>query len=462
MLFSGLKLIPPLLQAIEASGYTTPTPIQEQAIPPVLEGRDLLGCAQTGTGKTAAFALPILQRLAATPGPRGIRVLIVTPTRELASQIGECLRDYGQFLRLRHVVIFGGVSQMHQERALRDRPEIVVATPGRLLDLIHQGHISLGQLEVLVLDEADRMLDMGFVNDVKKIVAQTPKTRQTLLFSATMPTEIEQLAASFLKSPVRVAVTPVSSTVERIEQSVYFAERAGKRALLAHLLADKAVERALVFARTKHGADRIATQLGRASIVAVAIHGDKSQPARERALRDFREGRAPVLVATDLAARGLDIDGVSHVFNHDLPDVPESYVHRIGRTARAGASGIAISFCSHEEREQLADIEKLIRRRISVVDSPIALPYEEPPPPARPAQGRQGQRQGRAPQAPRGSAPAPRGSAPRPAGPPRDGGRPHPSRDNAPSPAAPPPAAPPPSGPRADGGGRRRSYRPSR
>ena len=392
--FEDLGLEAALLRALTTEGYEHPTPIQEQAIPHVLAGRDLLGCAQTGTGKTAAFALPMLQRLAAHAPPgdgrrRPIRALVLTPTRELAAQIGESFATYGRHLSLRHTVIFGGVGQMSQVEALRRGVDILVATPGRLLDLMAQRHVNFNTIEVFVLDEADRMLDMGFIHDVRKVIAVLPKEKQTLFFSATMPPDIQQLASSILRSPARVEVTPVSSTAEKIGQSVYFVEKQQKRALLAHLLADPAIVSALVFTRTKHGADRVAEQLARARISAAAIHGNKSQNARERALAHFKRGDVRVLVATDIAARGIDIDGISHVFNYDLPNVPESYVHRIGRTARAGASGLAISFCDQEERPLLHAIEKVIRMRVDVViDHPYHL--ELPPMNERSSNGQRG------------------------------------------------------------------------
>jgi ATP-dependent RNA helicase RhlE len=381
MHFSDLQLIEPLLRAVAEEGYTEPTPIQQQAIPHVLAGRDLLACAQTGTGKTAAFALPILQRLSAAPltsapptqpSRRPIRVLVLTPTRELAAQIGESFTTYGKHLRLRSTVIFGGVGQGNQERAIAAQPDILVATPGRLLDLCSQGKVSFRNLEVFVLDEADRMLDMGFIHDVRRVIALIPQRRQTLFFSATMPPDIIDLSARILTDPARVAVTPIASTAEKIAQHVYFVEKNNKRALLEHLLGDPAIERVLVFTRTKHGANRVAEGLVRARISAEAIHGNKSQGARERALAGFKKGTTRVLVATDIAARGLDIDAVTHIINFDLPDVPESYVHRIGRTARAGASGIAYSFCDSEERSMLVAIERLIRMRLAVVqDHPL-------------------------------------------------------------------------------------------
>jgi ATP-dependent RNA helicase RhlE len=369
MTFSELGLVEPIQRALAAENYQQPTPIQAQAIPHLLAGRDLLGIAQTGTGKTAAFALPILQRLAADRGAqkRGqIRALILTPTRELAIQIGESFRSYGRHLGLRTAVIFGGVGQKPQTDALAGVLDIVVATPGRLLDLMEQGHVRLGRVSVLVLDEADRMLDLGFILPIRKIVGKLPKERQSLLFSATMPPEIERLANGILHDPVRVAVTPAATTVERVEQRVYFIAAGNKREALAKMLKDPAIARALVFTRTKHGADRVTQHLTRAGIRADAIHGNKSQGARQRALGDFRLGRTRVLVATDIAARGIDVDGITHVFNYELPNVPESYVHRIGRTARAGAAGIAISFCDSSEREFLRDIEKLIRQKLTV------------------------------------------------------------------------------------------------
>jgi ATP-dependent RNA helicase RhlE len=366
MQFAELNLIEPLLRAIAESGYDQPTVIQGKAIPPVLEGRDVLGLAQTGTGKTAAFALPILQRIASKPRGRQVRALILTPTRELASQIGANIATYSKYLGVTHTVVFGGVSQFHQERALRRGAEILVATPGRLLDLCHQRIVSFDGLECLVLDEADRMLDMGFLHDVRRILSLLPKQRQTLFFSATMPQEITSLADSILVRPVRVEAAPVGQTADRIEQSVRFVAKEHKRGLLVDLLRDPSIERALVFTRTKHGADRVAKHLDQSGVASAAIHGNKSQGARERALGDFKRGATRVLVATDIAARGIDVSGISHVFNFDLPNVPESYVHRIGRTARAGASGVAVSFCEREERSMLNAIERLIGTRIPV------------------------------------------------------------------------------------------------
>lgn len=386
MNFSELKLTRPLLKAVEEQGYKTPSPIQAKAIPPVLAGYDLLGCAQTGTGKTAAFALPILQRLAAShPSHKGVRALILTPTRELALQIDECFANYGRYLNVSHCVVFGGVGQQPQVDALRRGADVLTACPGRLNDLIGQGHVDLSRLEIFVLDEADRMLDMGFVNDVKKVIRHLPAQRQNLLFSATMPKEIEQLANSILKKPVTVKVDPVSSTVERIQQSLYFVNKPDKKRLLAKLLADPAVTSALVFSRTKHGANAIATFLNKQGIGAAAIHGNKSQSARVAALDSFKAGKIRALVATDIAARGIDISELSHVFNFDLPEVPETYVHRIGRTGRAGAEGVAISFCSPEEKEYLAGIEKLNRKKIPVLELPELGERAEAAAPAQPA-----------------------------------------------------------------------------
>ncbi len=388
--FTTLGLSEPLLRSLRADDYETPTPIQAQAIPYLLAGRDLLGIAQTGTGKTAAFALPMLDRLSADRQPvrRGmVRALILTPTRELAVQIDESLRRYGRFLSLKTAVIFGGVGQKPQVNALGRGVDILVATPGRLLDLMRQGHVRFADLSILVLDEADRMLDMGFIHDVKSIVATLPKTRQTLFFSATMPAPIGQLADTMLKDPVRVAVTPAATTVERIEQRVYFVDAGNKRSLLTDLLANKDISRALVFTRTKHGADRVAEHIQRAGVNTQAIHGNKSQAARQHALNNFRDGRTRVLVATDIAARGIDIGSITHVINYEIPDVPDTYVHRIGRTARAGADGIALTFCDGSERSLLRDIERLTRQQLSVVeDHPyhvaggnvVAMPARKP------------------------------------------------------------------------------------
>ena len=393
MKFEDLNICIPILKAIKGEGYTAPTPIQEQAIPVILADRDLVGCAQTGTGKTAAFSVPILQmlykqretnRTQAFRAPSGenprrqINALILTPTRELAVQIGESLEVYGRYTGLKHAVIYGGVSQLPQTQALKAGIDILVATPGRLLDLTGQGFIHLDGIKIFVLDEADRMLDMGFSHDVKKIISRLPERRQTLLFSATMPPEITRLVDSILTNPVKVAVTPVSSPVEAIEQAVYFVEKKEKKHLLAYLLKDKAITSALVFARTKHGADKIARDLAKAGIQAKAIHGDKSQTARQQALNSFKARQTRVLVATDIAARGIDVEELSHVINYDLPNVPETYVHRIGRTGRAGLGGIAWSFCDAAEKDSLKDIQRLIARKIPVVEDHPYLPELTP------------------------------------------------------------------------------------
>ena len=383
MLFKDLSLIEPLLRALETEGYERPTPIQEQAIPPVLQRRDLLGCAQTGTGKTAAFALPILQILhaerAAGGAKRPIRTLILTPTRELAIQIAESFTAYGRNTGVRNLVIFGGVGQTPQTEALKRGTDILIATPGRLLDLMNQGYVSLRDVGIFVLDEADRMLDMGFIHDVKKVIAKLPNERQTLFFSATMPPEIAHLSSSILKDPVKVEVTPVSSTAEKVAQKVFFVEKKDKKNLLIHLLENKEITSALVFSRTKHGANKIAGDLVKAGIRAEAIHGNKSQNARQAALSNFKLGRLRVLVATDIAARGIDIDELSHVVNFDLPNIPETYVHRIGRTGRAGASGIALSFCDSEELPFLKDIQKLTGQIVPVErDHPFAADLSAP------------------------------------------------------------------------------------
>ncbi len=367
MTFEQLNLIKPILRALQEEEYTSPTPIQEQSIPIVLEGHDLLGCAQTGTGKTAAFSIPILQKLYGVNAKGGIKALILTPTRELAIQIGESFDAYGRYAGLRHTVIFGGVSQNPQVEDLRRGVSILVATPGRLLDLISQGFISLKALEYFVLDEADRMLDMGFIHDIKRILPLLPQRRQSLFFSATMPPEIEALAGRILHNPQKVEVTPVSSTVETIDQSVYFVDKKEKKGLLKHLLKDDSLESVLVFTRTKHGADNISKFLKKSGIEAEAIHGNKSQNARQRALSGFKNHNLRVLIATDIAARGIDVDLLSHVINYELPNVPETYVHRIGRTGRAGHEGTAISFCDAEELPYLKDIQKLIGLKIPVV-----------------------------------------------------------------------------------------------
>jgi ATP-dependent RNA helicase RhlE len=369
--FNKLQLIEPVLKALSNEGYTKPTPVQEQSIPVILQEKDLLGCAQTGTGKTAAFAIPLLQLMhqqhTSADNRRTIKTLILTPTRELAIQIGESFKAYGKYLDLRHLVIFGGVSQYQQVSSLRRGVDTLIATPGRLLDLLSQRHVSLQDIKFLVLDEADRMLDMGFVQDVKRIISKLPSQRQTLFFSATMPPEILQLANSLLKHPVKVEVTPPATTVDMTQQALYYVEKHNKKSLLIHLLKDDSIKTMLVFARTKHGADRITKDLNRAGIRAEAIHGDKSQNSRQSALQNFKTRRTRILVATDIAARGIDIDDMTHVLNYELPNIPETYVHRIGRTGRAGASGIAISFCGYEEKLFLKDIQKLISKIIPVV-----------------------------------------------------------------------------------------------
>jgi ATP-dependent RNA helicase RhlE len=413
--FEDLGLIEPLLRAVKDEGYATPTPIQQRTIRPVAEGRDVLGVAQTGTGKTAAFALPILQRLngVPVPNPRPVRVLVLSPTRELASQIGDSFARYGRHLAFRHTVIFGGVGQNPQAQALRHGVDVLVATPGRLLDLIEQGIARLEKVGIFVLDEADRMLDMGFIHDVRKVIARLPKQRQTLFFSATMPQEIQALSRDILTNPVRIEVTPPATTVEKIAQSLYHVDRHGKFPLLRKLLQDPALKRTLVFTRTKRGANKVAEQLNANFVKADAIHGNKAQSARERALENFKRGLSRVLVATDIAARGIDVDGVTHVVNYDMPDVPENYVHRIGRTARAGAEGIAIAFCSPEEREELQAVERLIRIRIPVRPVPAGISHPAPAhAPAGPHPG----------QAPHGS-----GHQPRPAHAPQGSGHSRPA-----------------------------------
>jgi ATP-dependent RNA helicase RhlE len=379
--FADLGLTPPLLKALAAEGYTTPTPIQAQAIPPVAAGRDLVGIAQTGTGKTAAFALPILQRLAASnarPAPRACRALILAPTRELATQITDSFGSYGRNHRLSRQVVFGGVSLNNQIRALHMGVDILVATPGRLLDLIDRRALSIANVEIVVLDEADHMLDLGFIHAIRKITKMLPARRQTLLFSATMPAAIQEIADALLTDPVRVAVTPVAKTADKVAQSVIMVDQSGKGALLAALANERDVTRGIVFSRTKHGADRIVKVLAKDGIEAVAIHGNKSQNQRERALDGFRSGRIRLLVATDIAARGIDVDGLSHVFNYDLPDVPETYVHRIGRTARAGATGIAIAFCAKDEVSNLRAIERLTKTPIPVVEHDLGGRWTAP------------------------------------------------------------------------------------
>ena len=380
MSFENLNLFEPILRALKTEGYTTPTPIQEQAIPIVLKHRDLLGCAQTGTGKTAAFAIPILQLLYQDrqqhKEQKAIKAIVLTPTRELAIQIDESFAAYGRHTGLKHLVIYGGVSQNPQTDALRRGVDILVATPGRLLDLMNQGFVRLDNIRMLVLDEADRMLDMGFVHDVKKIIAKVPARRQTLFFSATMPNEIQNLANSILNNPEKVEVTPQSSTADTIQQELYFVEKGDKKQLLIHLLKDKNIKTALVFTRTKHGADKVVKDLTRVGITAEAIHGNKSQNARQRALTNFKNRTTRVLIATDIAARGIDIDELTHVINYELPNIPETYVHRIGRTGRAGANGIAFSFCEAEEIDFLKDIHKLIGKTIPVNE---AHPYPMSP-----------------------------------------------------------------------------------
>ncbi len=383
MRFHELRLAEPIVRAVTTEGYTTPTPIQRKAIPEALAGRDVLGCARTGTGKTGAFALPILHRLAgpaAGNGRRGRRprALVLCPTRELATQIFESFGAYGRNLPLRHAVVFGGVSQARQVRDLRAGIDVLVATPGRLLDLIGQGFIDLGAIEVLVLDEADRMLDMGFIRDIRKIVDRLPSRRQTLLFSATMPAEIRRLADSLLRDPISVHADPGTSTVDEISQSVYLVARKNKPALLSRLLRDKRMRRTLVFTRTKHGADKLVKILRRSGIEAGSIHGNKTQSARTRALDGFKTGGTPVLVATDVASRGIDVDEITHVVNFDMPNVPETYIHRVGRTARAGASGIALSFCDHDELDHLRAIERLIRMQLEVIENEPDLTFQAP------------------------------------------------------------------------------------
>ncbi|MBS1511363.1 MAG: DEAD/DEAH box helicase [Bacteroidetes bacterium] len=389
--FKQLGLIEPILKALSNQGYTAPTPIQQQAIPLVLQQRDLLGCAQTGTGKTAAFAIPILQLLyQQKQHVPGIKVLILTPTRELAIQINESFEAYGQFTNISHTVIFGGVSQLHQTVALKKGVDVLIATPGRLLDLISQGFISLKHLQIFVLDEADRMLDMGFIHDVKKVIVRLPEKRQTLFFSATMPEEIQKLANVLLTNPAKVEVTPVSSTVDTIDQHLFYVAKPDKNKLLLHLLRQQPGNNVLVFTRTKHGADKVVKLLHKENVTAAAIHGNKSQNARQNALNNFKNGSIRVLVATDIAARGIDIDELGHVINFELPEVPETYVHRIGRTGRAGNSGVAYSFCDADEKTELRDIQKLIGKTIPVISehpfplAPDALP--QPKPAAKPHQ----------------------------------------------------------------------------
>ncbi len=397
MTFKDLGIIDPILKALEAEGYTHPTPIQEISIPILLKGKDLLACAQTGTGKTAAFSIPIIQYLQQdverTQGKRKIKALVITPTRELAIQIGESFTAYGKFTDIKNTVIFGGVKQLAQTSTLRHGVDVLVATPGRLLDLMSQGFISLRDVEYFVLDEADRMLDMGFIHDIKKVIASLPKKRQSLFFSATMPLSIISLSQKILGDPEKVTIRPEQTTAEKVEQAVYFVSKNNKPNLLVHLLNTQSKGSTLVFSRTKHGANKIVKVLAKADIKADAIHGNKSQAARQRALGNFKDGKIDVLVATDIAARGIDIDELALVINYDLPNIPESYVHRIGRTGRAKASGIALSFCDAEERVYLRDIQKLIDQRIPIItDQPFVDDSPEPKgkagktPPQRPQQ----------------------------------------------------------------------------
>ncbi len=400
--FSGLKLAQPILRAIADEGYTNPTPIQAKSIPPLLEGRDLLGVAQTGTGKTAAFALPLLQRLgknAGKPHSRHPQALILAPTRELATQIGDAIKTYGRQLRLRSAVVFGGTSIRPQIKSMIHGVHIVIATPGRLIDLMNQGFVQLDQIETFILDEADRMLDMGFIHDVRKITAALPKHRQTVFFSATMPKTVSGLADTLLLNPVKVAVTPEATTAEKVKQRVFYVAKDKKRDLLTHLMADEHIKRVLIFTRTKHRADRITRHLQRGGIEAAAIHGNKAQNARQRALKGFREGAIRALVATDIAARGIDVDGVTHVINFELPNEPESYVHRIGRTARAGATGMAFSMCDPEEFAYLKDIEKTIRQNIKVITDQPFHHQDVEDNPKKPEKRQQRQRRRGAPQA---------------------------------------------------------------
>jgi len=394
MRFTELRLAEPIVRAVAREGYTSPTPIQSKAIPEILNGQDVLGCAQTGTGKTAAFALPILHRLAESassanrsggkgrpknaPSARTPRALVICPTRELATQIFDSFRAYGRFLSVRPTVVFGGVSQSPQVRSLRAGTDVLVATPGRLLDLMEQGFIDLRSIEALVLDEADRMLDMGFIRDIQRIVEHLPKKRQTLLFSATMARDIRRLADAILREPIFVEAAPAASTADSISQGVYMVNRRNKSTLLERLIRREGMERALVFTRTKHGADKLVKSLQRSGIEAGAIHSNKNQNARTRALAGFKSGRTPVLVATDIASRGIDVDEITHVVNFDMPNEPETYVHRIGRTARAGASGVAFSFCDHDEMSHLRSIERLIGGRIDVMDGEPDFDFESP------------------------------------------------------------------------------------
>ncbi len=410
MTFQDLHLIEPLLRALQAEGYTHPTPIQEQAIPILLRGHDLLASAQTGTGKTAAFALPILQHLSenrsSARGARPIQALVVTPTRELAIQIEESFTAYGKYTDIKNLVIFGGVKQGAQTQALRRGVNVLIATPGRLLDLMNQGFISLKDIKYFVLDEADRMLDMGFIHDIKKIIAKLPKQRQSLFFSATLPSDIVKLSRQILGDPEKVVVQPEQTTAEKVEQGVFFVSKKSKPKLLTHLLQTEPIDSVLVFSRTKHGANKIVKQLGKAGISAEAIHGNKSQGARQRALGNFKSGETPVLVATDIAARGIDVEELSYVINYDLPNIPETYVHRIGRTGRAGASGVAWSFCDGEEKVYLRDIQRTIDQKIPVMDE-HPFPDDGTEDPAPSPNGQSGNRGGG------GGRPKPRRSYPR-------------------------------------------------
>jgi ATP-dependent RNA helicase RhlE len=371
MTFSELKIIQPLEAALTKLGYTTPTPIQQQSIPSLLNGQDIFGCAQTGTGKTAAFSLPILQMLHERniAGNKKIKALILAPTRELALQISESIRDYSVNLNIKHTTVFGGVSQFHQVKALKQGVDILIATPGRLLDLMQQGYIDLRSIEFFVLDEADRMLDMGFINDIRKVIAKLPAQKQTMFFSATAAPEIMKLANTLLRNPVKVSVDPVSSASELIRQSVYYVSKEDKRSLLRYILKDGEIGHALVFTRTKRGADKVAKELNSSGIKAEAIHGNKSQNARERALKGFKDRSIRILVATDIASRGIDVDKLSHVINYEIPEQAETYVHRIGRTGRAGSQGIALSLCAKEEMSYMKDINRLIKKNVSVVSS---------------------------------------------------------------------------------------------
>ncbi|GHA53917.1 DEAD/DEAH box helicase [Pontibacter akesuensis] len=424
MTFEDLNLIEPILKALKTEGYTNPTPIQQKSIPLILQKKDLLGCAQTGTGKTAAFSIPILQLLheqqqnSDQRGPRKIKALILTPTRELALQIGESLTSYGKHTGLKSTVVFGGVSQHPQTTALKAGIDILVATPGRLLDLMAQKYVHLNSIEMFVLDEADRMLDMGFVNDVRKVLKVLPEKKQSLFFSATMAPEIIKLANTILVNPSQVEVTPISSTVNTIKQAVYYVKKNDKKNLLLHLLKDGSIDRALVFTRTKHGADRVARDISKAGVQAEAIHGNKSQNARVRALDNFKKSQTRVLVATDIAARGIDVDELSHVINFELPNEPETYVHRIGRTGRAGASGVALSFCDAEETPYLASIQKLISKSVPVIDNhPFPLTAKDFAEAASTIKQQKQQKRGGG-----GRRPSSGGGSSRPAGGPRNGG----------------------------------------